>query len=79
VDELRPGEAALVRDGLKKVAAFRDDDGRLHLRSATCTHLGCIVHWNSLERVWDCPCHGSHFAPDGTVLSGPATEPLAEA
>ena len=79
VDELRPGEAALVRDGLKKVAAFRDDDGRLHVRSAVCTHLGCIVHWNGLERVWDCPCHGSQFAPDGTVLSGPATEPLAEA
>lgn len=79
VDDLRPGEAALVRDGLKKVAAFRDDDGRLHLRSATCTHLGCIVHWNGLERVWDCPCHGSQFAPDGTVLSGPATEPLPAA
>ena len=78
VDELKPGEAALVRHGLRKVAAFRDDDGRLYLRSATCTHLGCIVHWNGLERVWDCPCHGSQFAPDGTVLSGPATAPLPE-
>jgi glycine/D-amino acid oxidase-like deaminating enzyme/nitrite reductase/ring-hydroxylating ferredoxin subunit len=78
VDELKPGEAALVRDGLKKVAAFRDDDGKLHVRSAVCTHLGCIVHWNGLERAWDCPCHGSQFAPDGTVLSGPAKEPLAE-
>lgn len=77
VDALKPGEAALVRHGLKKVAAFRDEDGRLHLRSATCTHLGCIVHWNGLERVWDCPCHGSQFTPDGEVLSGPATEPLA--
>lgn len=79
VDELKPGEAALVRDGLKKVAAYRDEDGQLHLRSATCTHLGCIVHWNGLERVWDCPCHGSQFTPDGQVLSGPATTPLAEA
>lgn len=79
VDELKPGEAALVRDGLKKVAAFRDENGALHLRSATCTHLGCIVHWNSLERVWDCPCHGSQFSPDGAVLSGPAVGPLAEA
>ncbi len=78
VDELKPGEAALVRHGLKKVAAFRDDDGTLHLRSATCTHLGCLVHWNGLERVWDCPCHGSQFAPDGSVLSGPATVPLPE-
>jgi len=79
VDELKPGEAALVRNGLKKVAAYRDEEGKLHLRSATCTHLGCIVHWNGLERVWDCPCHGSQFAPDGAVLSGPATEPLPEA
>ncbi len=79
IDELRPGEAALVREGLKKLAAFRDDDGKLHVRSATCTHLGCIVHWNGLERCWDCPCHGSQFSPDGAVLSGPALTPLAEA
>jgi glycine/D-amino acid oxidase-like deaminating enzyme/nitrite reductase/ring-hydroxylating ferredoxin subunit len=79
VDELKPGEAALVREGLKKIAAFRDESGALHLRSATCTHLGCIVHWNSLERVWDCPCHGSQFSPDGAVLSGPAVKPLPEA
>ncbi len=78
VDELKPGEAALVRNGLKKVAAFRDEDGTLHQRSATCTHLGCIVHWNGLERCWDCPCHGSQFSPDGKVLSGPALTPLAE-
>ena len=78
VADLKPGEAALVRDGLRKIAAYRDDDGRLHLRSATCTHLGCIVHWNGLERVWDCPCHGSQFSPDGQVLSGPATVPLPE-
>ena len=79
VDELQPGQAALVRSGLKKVAAFRDENGVLHTRSATCTHLGCIVHWNALERVWDCPCHGSQFSPDGTVLSGPALKPLPEA
>jgi Rieske Fe-S protein len=36
------------------------------------------VHWNSFERCWDCPCHGSHFAPDGTVLNAPAISPLAE-
>lgn len=79
VDALAPGEAALVRDGLKKIAAYRDDGGTLHLRSATCTHLGCIVHWNGLERSWDCPCHGSQFSPDGKVLSGPALKPLPEA
>ena len=77
-DELAPGEGAIVRSGLHKIAAYRDDDGRLVLRSAACTHLGCHVHWNSFERCWDCPCHGSQFAPDGTALNGPAIAPLAE-
>jgi Rieske Fe-S protein len=77
-DKLVPGQGAIIRKGLKKVAAYRDDEGELHLRSAACTHLGCHVHWNSFERCWDCPCHGSQFAPDGTALNGPAFAPLPE-
>ena len=77
-DELKPGEGAIVRKGLTKVAAFRDHNGKLILRSAACPHLGCHVHWNSFELCWDCPCHGSQFAPDGTALNGPAFAPLAE-
>ena len=77
VDELEPGQGAIIREGLTKVAAYRDEEGRLHRRSAACTHLGCHVHWNSLERCWDCPCHGSHFAVDGTALNAPAVAPLA--
>jgi Rieske Fe-S protein len=78
LDELKPGCGAIVRDGLSKIAAYRDESGKLYLKSAACTHLGCHVHWNSLEQCWDCPCHGSHFAVDGTVLNGPAVSPLAE-
>ena len=77
-DELRPGQGAILRRGLKKIAVWRAEDGGLIERSAACTHLGCIVHWNSLEKCWDCPCHGSQFAPDGAVLNGPAVKPLAE-
>lgn len=76
VADLKAGEGALVRQGLKKVAAYRDDQGRLHLHSATCTHAGCVVHWNGFERCWDCPCHGSQFSIDGEVLNGPAFRPL---
>lgn len=79
VESLRPGEGRLVRSGLKKIAACRDRNGDLHLHSASCTHLGCVVHWNALEQCWDCPCHGSQFAPDGTALNGPAVSPLAPA
>jgi glycine/D-amino acid oxidase-like deaminating enzyme/nitrite reductase/ring-hydroxylating ferredoxin subunit len=78
VDELKPGEGAIVRNGLKKIAAYRDPNGRLHLRSAVCTHLGCVVHWNPFEKCWDCPCHGSQFSTDGEALQGPAVFPLAE-
>jgi Rieske Fe-S protein len=78
LDDLKPGDGAIVRQGLQKIAAYRDPKGKLHLRSAKCTHLGCHVHWNSLETCWDCPCHGSHFAPDGTALNGPAIAPLAK-
>jgi glycine/D-amino acid oxidase-like deaminating enzyme/nitrite reductase/ring-hydroxylating ferredoxin subunit len=76
--DLQPGCGAIVRQGLRKIAAYRDEDGKLYARSAACTHLGCHLHWNSLERCWDCPCHGSQFAVDGSVLNAPAIFPLAE-
>ncbi|MBV9061617.1 MAG: FAD-dependent oxidoreductase, partial [Alphaproteobacteria bacterium] len=78
-DQLKPGQGGLFRSGLKKVAACRDLNGVMHARSATCTHVGCVVHWNSTEQCWDCPCHGSQFAPDGTVLNGPAVASLRDA
>ena len=70
------GEARTVPDRLGKKGVYRDFDGELHAVSLRCTHLGCLVRFNSAERSWDCPCHGSRFAPDGTVLEGPAVEPL---
>jgi glycine/D-amino acid oxidase-like deaminating enzyme/nitrite reductase/ring-hydroxylating ferredoxin subunit len=78
-DAIAPGTGAVVQRGARKVAAYRDEAGVLHERSAVCTHLGCVVHWNGEERSWDCPCHGSRFAPDGEVLNGPALHPLPPA
>jgi glycine/D-amino acid oxidase-like deaminating enzyme/nitrite reductase/ring-hydroxylating ferredoxin subunit len=77
VSEIRPGEGAILRRGVKKLAIYRDDRGTLIERSAFCTHLGCVVRWNSTERTWDCPCHGSRFHTDGHVVNGPAVMPLA--
>jgi glycine/D-amino acid oxidase-like deaminating enzyme/nitrite reductase/ring-hydroxylating ferredoxin subunit len=76
VDDLQPGEAGIVRHDGRKLAAYRDDSGTVTAVSPTCTHLGCQVNWNRAERSWDCPCHGSRFAPDGSVLEGPAVRRL---
>jgi glycine/D-amino acid oxidase-like deaminating enzyme/nitrite reductase/ring-hydroxylating ferredoxin subunit len=77
VDELAPGEGDIVELDGQTVAAFRDDEGTIHAVAATCTHLGCRVTFNSAERSWDCPCHGSRFDGDGRVLQGPAVRDLA--
>ncbi|HEX5831180.1 MAG TPA: FAD-dependent oxidoreductase [Gemmatimonadaceae bacterium] len=77
-EEIRRGSGAVVRDGLRKLAVYRDEHGALHRRSATCPHLFCVVDWNDTEKSWDCPCHGSRFDPYGNVLNGPAAAPLEE-
>jgi glycine/D-amino acid oxidase-like deaminating enzyme/nitrite reductase/ring-hydroxylating ferredoxin subunit len=75
-DELEPGQGAVMRldGGLR--AVYRDEDGGLHVVSATCMHMGCIVGFNDAERTWECPCHGSRYATSGAVLQGPTTKPL---
>jgi glycine/D-amino acid oxidase-like deaminating enzyme/nitrite reductase/ring-hydroxylating ferredoxin subunit len=74
--EIAKDSGAVLRRGARMVAVYRDERGVLHERSAMCTHLGCIVHWNSSERTWDCPCHGSRFDKSGKVLNGPANRNL---
>jgi glycine/D-amino acid oxidase-like deaminating enzyme/nitrite reductase/ring-hydroxylating ferredoxin subunit len=78
VDAIAPGEGTVLRVRGRQTAVHRDDDGALHALSPVCTHLRCLVRWNTAERSWDCPCHGSRFDPrTGAVLHGPAVEPLA--
>ena len=75
---IRRGEGRIIERNGAKIAAFRDDRGTVTMRSATCTHMGCIVRWNRAEQTWDCPCHGSRFTPSGRVIAGPAESPLEE-
>jgi Rieske Fe-S protein len=76
VSEIPPGSGAVMRNGLKKIACYRDSRGELHRLSATCPHLGAIVTWNADEGTWDCPAHGSRFDALGTVVNGPANSNL---
>jgi len=75
-DQIARGEGAVVRRGLTRVAIYVDHSGDKHELSATCPHLGGVVAWNSAEKSWDCPCHGSRFDCRGKVLTGPAVSDL---
>ncbi|MFC7370309.1 FAD-dependent oxidoreductase [Fictibacillus iocasae] len=77
-EDLNKDEGSLVRVNGKRCGGYRDADGRLHVVDTTCTHLGCETEWNSGDRTWDCPCHGSRFSFDGKVVEGPAKEPLGK-
>jgi glycine/D-amino acid oxidase-like deaminating enzyme/nitrite reductase/ring-hydroxylating ferredoxin subunit len=74
--EVKRGEGKIIERHGEKAAVYRDPSGEVVIRSATCTHMGCVVAWNPAERTWDCPCHGSRFTPAGEVVAGPAESPL---
>jgi Rieske Fe-S protein len=76
---IRRGQGQVIERHGEKVAAYRDRSGALVLRSAVCTHMGCVVAWNDAEATWDCPCHGSRFSTHGDVMAGPAESPLPPA
>lgn len=76
-DQIPKDSGAVLRNGVQKMAVYRDEDGKLHRCSAVCPHLKCIVAWDSLEHTWNCPCHGSRFNAYGKVLNGPANSDLS--
>jgi Rieske Fe-S protein len=76
VSDVPLGEGQVVEVEGEKVAVYRGLEGVVHTVSPVCTHAGCYVHWNSGEKSWDCPCHGSRFTPDGRVIEGPAVKGL---
>jgi nucleotide-binding universal stress UspA family protein/nitrite reductase/ring-hydroxylating ferredoxin subunit len=78
LSEIGPGEGGIVTTGDHKVAVYRDGSGAITALSAKCTHMGCTVKWNPAAKTWDCPCHGSRYAPTGEVVNGPAERALAK-
>jgi Rieske Fe-S protein len=73
--DLPPNSGKVV--ATEHVAVYRDAAGVLSAISSVCPHRGCDVAWNGHDKQWVCPCHGSRFAPDGSVVRGPAVSPLS--
>jgi Rieske Fe-S protein len=76
LDELARGEGKIVGVHGKRIAAYRDEAGVVHAVSSVCSHMGCLVMWNSAETTWDCPCHGSRYDYDGRAIQGPTGRDL---
>lgn len=74
--EVKEGEGKIMEIGGEKYGVYRDTDGQVHVVSAVCTHMACIVEWNDAEKTWDCPCHGSRFTHNGNYIEGPALSDL---
>lgn len=74
--DIEPGEGKILKIDGKRIGVFQDEEGTLHIINTTCTHMGCELNWNSAERSWDCPCHGSRFTYKGDIIEGPAVESL---
>jgi glycine/D-amino acid oxidase-like deaminating enzyme/nitrite reductase/ring-hydroxylating ferredoxin subunit len=74
--DMAPGEGRVVKIEGETLALFKTEEGQLMALAPSCTHMGCHVTWNNMERSWDCPCHGARYAIDGTVLTGPADKDL---
>lgn len=77
IEEMLPDTGIIIRNGLKKLAVFKDNSSQVHICSAVCPHLGACVRWNPAEKSWDCPAHGSRFEANGKVITGPANSDLS--
>ena len=77
LSDLAVGEARVVRYEGDRLAIYKDEEGNIHAVNSACTHIKCDVAWNSAEKTWDCPCHGSRFSFDGEVYTAPARKDLA--
>lgn len=78
IADLATGEARVVKYNGDSIALYKDENGKLYAVNPVCPHAKCMVGWNSAEKSWDCPCHGSRFSPEGELLTGPARRGLEQ-
>jgi len=60
----------------KKIGIYKNHDGKIFAVKPYCSHLGCELSWNNLEKTWDCPCHGSRYDYTGKLITEPSTKNL---
>ena len=75
-DEIENNSGSIIEVNGEKVGIYKDDNGKIYAVKPICTHLGCLLSWNDIDKTWDCPCHGSRFNFDGTNLYDPAFKNL---
>ncbi|MEN6317097.1 MAG: FAD-dependent oxidoreductase [Clostridiaceae bacterium] len=74
--DINADEGKVIEAEGQRAGAYKDEHGTMHIVNTTCTHMGCELMWNSAEKSWDCPCHGSRFSYEGDIIEGPAVKPL---
>ncbi|KAL3478052.1 DAO-domain-containing protein [Aspergillus californicus] len=72
IEDIVPGAGGVIKDGMKRIAVYRDEEGNEHRMSAVCPHMKGVVCWNATEKSWDCPVHGSRFSCEGLCVEGPS-------
>lgn len=76
IDKIKNDNGGIIKIGSKSVGIYKDTSGNIFAVNPTCTHLGCLLTWNNLDKTWDCPCHGSRFDFNGKNIYDPAFKNL---
>ena len=75
-DEIQYDSGSIVEINHEKVGIYKNPEGKIYAVRPICTHLGCLLSWNDVDKTWDCPCHGSRFDYEGVNLYDPAFKNL---
>ena len=76
IDVIKNDNGGIIKINGTSVGIYKDTDGKIYAVNPTCTHLGCLLTWNNVDKTWDCPCHGSRFDYKGKNLYDPAFKDL---
>lgn len=75
-EDVSNDEGKIINYNGRKIGLYKDKNGTEYKIIPNCTHLGCELSWNNLDKTWDCPCHGSRYNFDGKLIYGPSCKNL---